>query len=169
MTHLSTPGGPDHDTPTPRALGRRTVLAGVVAVGAGTALAACGSDGGGDAGSGAGGGSGTGSATPSGEATPQPPGGSGEALAAVGDVPVGGGVITAAVVVTQPTEGEFRAFSSVCTHQACVVSSVADGSINCACHGSRFSIEDGSVENGPATAPLPEVAVAVEGTDVVLA
>jgi Rieske Fe-S protein len=82
---------------------------------------------------------------------------------------VGGGVIGGGVVVTQPTEGEFRGFSSTCTHQGCTVASVADGVISCPCHGSRFSAEDGSVDNGPATAPLPEVAVSVEGENVVRA
>ena len=45
------------------------------------------------------------------------------------DIPVGGGRIFEAikVVVTQPTEGDFKAFTAVCTHQACTVSSVKDG------------------------------------------
>jgi Rieske Fe-S protein len=96
-------------------------------------------------------------------------GGDQPALAATADVPVGGGVIVDAekTVVTQPSEGEFKAFSAVCTHQGCVVSTVEDNEINCACHGSTFSAEDGSVVTGPATAPLSEVAVEVKGGDVV--
>ena len=83
-----------------------------------------------------------------------------DALTSTGEVPEGGGTIFAneQVVVTQPTAGEFKCFTAVCTHQGCVVSSVEGGSINCACHGSAFSIADGSVENGPATSPLAEVA-----------
>jgi Rieske Fe-S protein len=78
-------------------------------------------------------------------------------------IPVGGGKVFAdqLVVVTQPTSGEFKAFSAVCTHQACVVSSVAEGTINCACHGSRYDITTGAVEHGPATKPLPEKKVTV--------
>ncbi len=86
------------------------------------------------------------------------------------DVPVGGGTILSddSVVVTQPAEGEFKAFTAVCTHQGCIVSSVADGAISCGCHGSAFSVEDGSVVNGPATAPLAEKSVSAEGDDLVV-
>src|SRR5690349_15478085 len=39
------------------------------------------------------------------------------------DVPVGGGVIVDErnVVVTQPTAGQFKAFTAICTHQGCTV------------------------------------------------
>jgi Rieske Fe-S protein len=93
----------------------------------------------------------------------------GETVARTADVPVGGGVITGAVVVTQPEKGTFKAFSSTCTHQHCTVSSVDDGIIHCACHGSEFSITDGSVVHGPATEPLPAEQVEVEGDSIVLA
>jgi Rieske Fe-S protein len=46
---------------------------------------------------------------------------------------------------------------------------VVDGTINCPCHGSQFSIEDGSVVAGPAPSPLPAVDVVVEGDSVVRA
>lgn len=96
-------------------------------------------------------------------------GGSGEtgALAATGDVPVGGGVIAAGVVVTQPAEGDFRAFSSTCTHQGCTVSDVSDGIISCPCHGSQYSAEDGTVERGPATEALPPVEITIEDEQIV--
>ena len=83
-------------------------------------------------------------------------------------MPKGGGTIFTdeQVVVTQPTAGEFKCFTAVCTHQGCVVSSVDGGTINCACHGSRFSITDGSVENGPASSPLSEVPISVEGDSI---
>jgi Rieske Fe-S protein len=94
----------------------------------------------------------------------------GTTLAATGDVPVGGGTVLGdqRVVVTQPTEGEFAAFSAVCTHQGCVVSGVTE-TIDCRCHGSQFSITDGSVTTGPATEPLAEVPITVEGDSIVLA
>ncbi|MFI7674588.1 Rieske 2Fe-2S domain-containing protein [Actinophytocola sp. NPDC049390] len=78
------------------------------------------------------------------------------------DVPVNGGVVyrDQKIVVTQPTEGKFRGFSAVCTHQGCVVNDVLGGAINCDCHGSRFGL-DGSVTTGPATQPLPPVEVSV--------
>ncbi|GAA5217750.1 Rieske (2Fe-2S) protein [Streptomyces thinghirensis] len=95
----------------------------------------------------------------------------GQELAPTSDIPVGGGKIFAdrKIVVTQPEQGEFKAFSAVCTHQNCLVSDVRDGSIDCACHGSRFSITDGAVEQGPATEPLPEERIAVDGNSVRLA
>ena len=84
-------------------------------------------------------------------------------------MPVGGGVVEDDVVLTQPTEGEFRAFTAVCTHAQCLVTGVADGTINCPCHGSQYSIEDGSVVGGPAPAPLAAVDFTVVGDQIVLA
>ncbi|WP_399883314.1 Rieske (2Fe-2S) protein [Streptomyces sp. BBFR51] len=92
----------------------------------------------------------------------------GRELAPTSDIPVGGGKIfpDEKIVVTQPEQGEFKAFSAVCTHQNCLVSAVRDGTIDCACHGSRFSVTDGAVEQGPATRPLPEERIAVEGNSI---
>ena len=83
-------------------------------------------------------------------------------------MPVGGGKIYAAekVVVTQPTEGDFKAFSAVCTHQGCVVAEIKGEDIDCNCHGSRFSIKDGSVVNGPAKKPLEPLAVKTDGGEI---
>lgn len=99
------------------------------------------------------------------------PGGGGEVIASTDDVPEGGGFIVedAEVVITQPTAGMFKGFTSVCTHQGCQVGEVADGTINCPCHGSKFSIEDGSVVNGPATEPLAEAPIIVSDKEVILA
>jgi Rieske Fe-S protein len=95
--------------------------------------------------------------------------GGGTALTTTAEVPEGGGKIINAskIVVTQPQAGTFKAFSAVCTHQGCLVSTVSDGTIDCPCHGSKFSVSDGSVVHGPATAPLPPVAIKVEGTSIV--
>ncbi|WP_060885269.1 ubiquinol-cytochrome c reductase iron-sulfur subunit [Streptomyces caniscabiei] len=98
-------------------------------------------------------------------------GGAGEELASTADIPVGGGRIFAErkVVVTQPQEGDFKAFSAICTHQGCIVSSVSDETIDCACHGSRFTITDGAVVRGPATQPLPAEKIEVSGNSIRLA
>ncbi|WP_237325174.1 Rieske (2Fe-2S) protein [Streptomyces sp. CBMAI 2042] len=139
---------------------RRTVLT-AGAAGAAALVTGCGSSGdesgGGDA-------SGTASDTASPGTSPDASPG-GEELAATGDIPVGGGTIfkEQKVVVTQPEEGEFKAFSAVCTHAQCLVSTVSDGTINCPCHGSTFSITDAAVEAGPATRPLPAEQITVEG------
>ncbi len=94
--------------------------------------------------------------------------GGGDELVATADVPVGGGVVLdpEKVVVTQPTEGQFKAFTAICTHQGCPVQSVEDNKITCPCHGSQFSAEDGSVVTGPASGPLTEIPVAVKGGSV---
>jgi len=88
----------------------------------------------------------------------------------VADVPVGGGTILAdqEVVVTQPTKGQFKAFSAVCTHVGCLCNQVADGTINCPCHGSKFKITDGSVVAGPAPAPLATAKITVSGGKILL-
>ncbi|MBT2227314.1 Rieske (2Fe-2S) protein [Nonomuraea sp. NEAU-A123] len=94
-----------------------------------------------------------------------------KALADTGDIPSGGGKVfeSQKVVVTQPTEGEFKAFTAVCTHQGCTVDEVADGTINCPCHGSKFKISDGSVAGGPASEPLEEKKIKVSGGKITLA
>jgi Rieske Fe-S protein len=135
----------------------RRSLGGLAAAGVSLPLlAACGSDAPdkvADAG-----GSGDGAAGPS----------SGTALGASSDVEVGGGEILAdqQVVVTQPTSGSFKCFTAVCSHQGCIVSSVSDGTINCDCHGSQYSIKDGSVVTGPATFPLAEIPIQVSGSEI---
>jgi Rieske Fe-S protein len=80
------------------------------------------------------------------------------------DIPVGGGKIfpDAQTVITQPKKGEFKAFSAVCTHQGCLVESVTN-TINCPCHGSKYSITNGSVVNPPAPKPLPPKTIKVSG------
>jgi len=91
----------------------------------------------------------------------------GEVLASVADVPAGGGVVKSGVVLTKDASGNIHAFSATCTHQGCTVSSVTNGAINCPCHGSRFSVTNGEVLQGPATRALPAVAVTVNGDQIV--
>ena len=92
-------------------------------------------------------------------------------LAKTTDIPVGGGKILTdkKIVITEPQSGTFKAFTAVCTHQACLVDTVSGGTINCPCHGSKFSITNGSVVNGPAPSPLAPVNIEVQGTSIVQA
>lgn len=90
-------------------------------------------------------------------------------VARTDEIPVGGGRVLphARVVITQPAAGEFRAFSMVCTHDACELDDVSGGTINCPCHGSRFAIADGSVVLGPARSGLGRERIAVRGDCIV--
>jgi Rieske Fe-S protein len=88
------------------------------------------------------------------------------ALAKTSDVPVGSGVIVGDVVITQPSSGQFRGFSTTCTHAGCAVNEVQGGTINCPCHGSQFNL-DGSVAKGPASQPLEAKTVSVQGDSIV--
>ncbi len=149
------------------AINRRRALSGSAAVALGLpVLAACGDDADPTAADTAS------SSSPDAE-TPSPTdeetgSGGGGVLASTADVPVGGCFVVSAakVVVTQPTEGDFKAFSAICTHQGCPVESSSDGEIPCPCHGSRFSLEDGSAVSGPATAGLAPVEITVDGDSI---
>ena len=123
---------------------RRALLVGAGAAGVATSLAGCGDSGGS---SDAGGGGGP---------------------IKTSDIPVNGGKVfqNPNTVVTQPQAGTFKAFSATCTHQGCTVSKVENNTISCPCHGSQFSAVDGSVQNGPATQPLPTMHVTVNGDTV---
>jgi nitrite reductase/ring-hydroxylating ferredoxin subunit len=134
---------------------RRAVLAGVVGTTAAAALAACGGD--------------TETAAP----PPRNPNPAANAapIARTTDIPVNGGKIFTeqVVVVTQPAEGQFKAFSATCTHKGCLLAGVEDGAIICKCHGARFDVTDGSVAKGPATAPLTSRNIKVSGDSIALA
>jgi Rieske Fe-S protein len=101
--------------------------------------------------------------------SPEPAGSDGSrVLATTTEIPVGGGKILTAkkIVITQPRAGSFDAFTAICTHLSCTVNTVADGTIDCPCHGSKFSISDGSVVNGPATTPLARINIKVQGNSI---
>lgn len=145
---------------------RRQAVTGAAAVTGLSLLAACGDDG-------------TGTATdpssaPSSPSDSSPAGGSGgsaggEGFASTADVPEGGGAIFAdeGVIVTQPQAGTFKGFKNACTHQGCPLQDVTD-TINCGCHGSTFDL-DGAVVEGPATSPLADLAITVDGDQISLA
>ena len=148
---------------------RRTVVAAVGTAGLAVALTACGS---GDDASGssteqgAGAGSTTEASGSSGGA-----GAGGAALAKTADIPEGSGKVFSdeKVVVSQPAAGDYKAFSTICTHQNCPMTDLKEDTLSCACHGSQFSVLDGSVKKGPATQPLAAKKISVSGDSITLA
>ncbi|MBW8483208.1 Rieske (2Fe-2S) protein [Actinomadura parmotrematis] len=147
MSEIETTGAaaPAHDV-----IGRRAVLccAGAAAAAGAVALAGCGSSGGDE---------------------PDSAGLKGKELAAATAVPVGGGSVNKdlKVVVTQPAQGTYKAFTAVCPHQGCLVDKIENGVIECPCHGSHFTATDGSVVRGPANKGLAAYPVRVEGGRIV--
>ncbi|MFC8451205.1 Rieske (2Fe-2S) protein [Kitasatospora sp. NPDC057223] len=139
------------ETPVSPATTRRTLLCGAAAVlaGGGTlAVSGCGSS--------------SSSSSSSGSDAAAGP----VEVGPASEVPVGGGKVyrEQKIVVTQPTAGQYKAFSAKCTHAGCIVDQVKDSHIQCPCHGSRFDITDGAVQpGGPAPTPLPAYTVVVEG------
>ena len=160
---------------TGTAASRRVVLVGAGALGAGCLLAACGTDTSSTGTNGANGGDFSNDPVPAGSAEAGSDSdsgdssGGGQTLVAVADVPEGGGVIKGDYVFTQPEKGTYKAFSKICTHQGCPVTKVDAGVITCPCHNSTFSIEDGAPTGGPATKPLPETKIKVDGDNIVSA
>jgi Rieske Fe-S protein len=100
-------------------------------------------------------------AAPAPSATGGPATPAGNVIAKTADVPVGSGVMT------QPTAGVFKGFSATCTHAGCTVNKIAEGTIDCPCHGSKYNL-DGSVAKGPAPKPLPAENITVQGDSIIL-
>jgi nitrite reductase/ring-hydroxylating ferredoxin subunit len=89
------------------------------------------------------------------------------------DIPDGGGL-----VVDNPTGGKALlvrdgkkvvGYNASCTHMGSIVGVPKNGVSTCPNHGSKFDVEDGGkVVNGPATKPLREISVRVDGNKVVI-
>lgn len=72
------------------------------------------------------------------------------------------------VLLIRTSDGQFRAFSAVCTHLQCIVNYTPErNQIECPCHQGVYSI-DGRNISGPPPRPLEELLVTVnEGTVIV--
>ena len=94
----------------------------------------------------------------------------GTLLGYVSEIPVGEGKIFAAekVVVTQPTQGQYKAYSAVCTHLGCILDKVSDGKIYCPCHGAIFSVGNGGAIAGPTKVPLAAEKITVTDGKITL-
>lgn len=83
---------------------------------------------------------------------------------AAASVPVGGAVAVNApsgqpAFVCQASAGSFTALSAICTHQGCAVQWLQSAQhFQCPCHGARFAL-NGSVQRGPAGAPLQRLTI----------
>ena len=67
-------------------------------------------------------------------------------------------------------EGNFYALDNECPHAGC---DLADGDLDgtlleCDCHGSRFNVMTGAVQNPPADSPVKTYAVRIEGDNVLV-
>ena len=136
---------------------RRGLLAGVGLVGLAGVVTACG---------GGGSSSAPAASTAAGQGASSAPAASSAASSAASGASAGNAL--AATSATQPTAGEFKAFSAICTHMGCIVSQVANGTIDCPCHGSQYSITTGAVVAGPAPMPLAAENIKVSGGSIFL-
>jgi len=76
--------------------------------------------------------------------------------------------------ILQPAAGTFIAYSSICTHQGCIVDAYPDASgFVCACHGAKYDSATGAPDettskNLTAT-PLAKIALSIEGDQISVA
>lgn len=139
---------------------------GVTATGA-SVIAACG---GGESGTGGDGAAASGGGeTAAGGATDKP-GSGGETIAQTSEIPQDSAQKFTnegqPAVLVHLQNGDFVAYSAVCTHQQCTVA-YQEGQLACPCHGSIFDPADGGqVVNGPAQKPLPEIPIQVQNGEV---
>jgi nitrite reductase/ring-hydroxylating ferredoxin subunit len=72
------------------------------------------------------------------------------------------------MIAVANVDGDLHAFDDVCTHQQCSLSEgEVDGTVvECPCHGSRFDILSGEVEEGPAVEPIDIFDVRDEGGEL---
>lgn len=99
-------------------------------------------------------------------------GGSGRVqVGTTADFPAGQGKVVPVndkpVIVVNTAQGGLKAYSAICTHLGCIVEwDQARQFILCPCHDGRFNAVNGAIISGPQPAPLPELALTVEGDAV---
>lgn len=87
-------------------------------------------------------------------------------IASLDEVPVGGVKLFAfptpkdPCILVRNAADSFVAYSQVCPHLSCVVYySRENDRMECPCHKGAFSVQDGSVLQGPPQRPLPRIAL----------
>jgi len=97
-----------------------------------------------------------------------------QAIAAAGEVPVGGVKMFAYPTADDPcilvrtAEDSYAAFSQKCTHLSCAVYYEHEQNrLACPCHQGFFSATDGGVLQGPPQRALPRVALQMKGGQLV--
>lgn len=96
------------------------------------------------------------------------------AIAQAGEIPVDGVKLFEypgprdQCILVRTSEDSYVAYSQKCTHLSCAVYySSAHRRLECPCHQGFFSIEDGSVLQGPPTRPLPKVVLERRGPELI--
>ncbi len=71
-------------------------------------------------------------------------------------------------ILIHSAEGEWKAFSAICTHLTCTVTYQSQSeTIFCPCHNGRFDIE-GRVISGPPPSALEKFRVELSGEDIII-
>lgn len=83
------------------------------------------------------------------------------------EVPIGSAVIVDKIIIAQPTEGQFVAYSTTCPHQGSPITQVDGDTVRCPSHGSVFNIATGEPVSGPAATGMSTVPVREEGDAVI--
>jgi Rieske Fe-S protein len=89
-----------------------------------------------------------------------------------GEIPVGGVKLfqyaNEQCILIRIGESSYAAYSQKCTHLSCSVYYEREKNrLECPCHEGSFSVQDGSVLQGPPTRPLPKVILEQHGSELV--
>lgn len=92
-------------------------------------------------------------------------------VAKAGEIPVGGVKLFQYAgeqcILVRIGESSYAAYSQKCTHLSCAVYYAREKNrLECPCHEGYFSVQDGSVLQGPPTRPLPKVTLEQRGSDL---
>ena len=82
---------------------------------------------------------------------------------------IGGYIYVQSLIVIHPSDTQYVALSSICTHQSCIVGYNSNYKrIVCPCHGSQYDL-NGKVLVGPAPRSLKKYTVTLDGSTLVIA